>query len=210
MQRLLVSPVSKAHASKKLFSRYIASKSPIMGAAIALLLSSTAYAVTPLDDIELNNNFLQNDIAISQLALDQLQNAAPTSQQTEQQLEAIDQNDRINNVFANLVQAAGITNVQISLNKKDREVNLTTNNPLFGFDILNGIAVNEFGAEPFSWRWTGNFHQIFDLRRINSIYFDTSTGSYELNNVQGIVEIEASSYQGNEESRRFRRTTHVF
>ncbi|ONG40552.1 hypothetical protein BKE30_07320 [Alkanindiges hydrocarboniclasticus] len=175
-----------------------------------MLLSTASYAATPLDDVELNNNFLQNNIPVSQLALDQLQNAGPTPEQTEQQLEAIDQNTRINNVFANLVQATGISNIQVSLNKKDREVNFTTSNPLFGIDILNEIAVNDFGSEPFSFRWAGNFTQMFDLSQINSLYFDHSTGSYELNNIQGIVEIEASTYQGNEESRKFRRDYHVF
>lgn len=215
MQRLLVSPVSQAHYSKKLVSRNSAFNLSVAGlnvagVGIALLLSTASYAATPLDDVELNNNFLQNNIPVSQLALDQLQNAGPTPEQTEQQLEAIDQNTRINNVFANLVQATGISNIQVSLSKKDREVNFTTSNPLFGIDILNEIAVNDFGSEPFSFRWAGNFTQMFDLSQINSIYFDHSTGSYELNNIQGIVEIEASTYQGNEESRKFRRDYHVF
>ena len=215
MLRLVVSPVSQADDSKKLFfknSTFNLSVTGlgIAGAGIALLVSTASYAATPLNDIELTNNFLQNNIPVSQLALDQLQSAGPTPEQTEQQLQAIDQNDRINNVFADLVRATGISNIQVSLNKKDREINYTTNNPLFGLDILNEIAVNDFGSEPFSWRWTGNFNQIFDLSQINSIYFDHSTGSYELNNIQGIVEIEASTHQGNEESRKFRRDYHVF
>ncbi len=214
MQRLLVSPVSKANNSKKLLLKKNVLKACAstlgISAGFTLLLSTAVYAATPLDDIELNNKFLHNDIPVSQLALDQLRNSAPTALETTQQLEAIDQNETINNVFANLVQATGISNIQVSLNKKDREVNYTTNNPLFGLDILNEIAVNDFDSESFSWRWTGNFHQIFDLSLINGFYFDHATGSYEINNIQGIVEIEASSYEGNEEGRRFRRAIHIF
>lgn len=215
MQRLLVSPVSQSHDSQKpAFKNGVLNLNffvlSIASATFALLMSSASHAATPLDDMELNNNFLKNNIPVSQLALDQLQSANPTPEQTEQQLKDIDQNTRINNVFTNLVQATGISNVKVSLNKKDREVNFTTNNPLFGIDILNEIAINDLGSEPYSFRWSGNFDQVFDLSQIKGIYFDHATGSYEFENIQGIVEIEASTHSGNEESRKFRRDYHVF
>lgn len=215
MQRLRVSPVSHAHHSKKLVSKAHAvnasvSMLSVAIASITLLISTASNAATPLDDMELNNNFLKNNIPVSQLALNQLQATGPTPAQTEQQLKDIDQNDRINNVFANLVRNTGISNIQVSLSKKDREVNFTTNNPLFGIDILNEIAINDLGSEPFSFRWAGNFTQVFDLSQIKGIYFDHSTGSYEFENIRGIVEIEASTHSGNEETRKFRREYHVF
>lgn len=210
MQSLLVSPVSPADDSRKLVAKNHALQLSVAGATIALLLTTVSHAATLLDDMELNNKFLQNNIPVSPLALGQLQGAAPTPEQTAQQLEAIDQNGRINNVFTSLVKAKAISNIQVSLDKKDRAVNYTTNNPLFGIDILNEIAIDDLGSEPFSFRWAGNLNQVFDLSQINSIYFDQSTGSYELNNIQGIVEIETSVHDGNEESKKFRRDYHVF
>ncbi|XID75613.1 hypothetical protein ACF3NA_03490 [Alkanindiges sp. WGS2144] len=194
---------------RKLSKKYNTYKVNAVSAGVVLLLSSALHAATPLNDMELNDNFLHNEIAVPQLALERLQNPAPIAE-AEQQLQVIDQNERINNVFADLVKASGISNVHLSLDKKDREVNYTTNNPLFGLEILNQIAMGDFGSEPFSFRWHGNYHQIFDLSQISGIYFDHSTGSYEIENVRGKVEFEVSSYEGNEAGRKFRREIHVF
>lgn len=173
----------------------------IAGAATALLLCTASYAVTPLDDRELNNNFLQNNIPLPQLVLDRLQSAGPIAKQPGQQPVATVQNNRINNVFANLAQAAGISNFQVSLNKKGQEANYSANNALFGIGILNEIAVKALDSDLSSSRWSGKFSQVIDLSQIDSIHFDHATGGYEVNNIQGIIKIEVSTYQANQKFR---------
>lgn len=55
-------------------------------------------------------------------------------------------------------------------------------------------AENNFGLEPFSMTWNGNFQAIVDLDRINNMSFSQETGQYELNNVQGRVTIVVETY----------------
>ncbi len=114
---------------------------------------------------------------------------------------------RIKQAFADLVQASNISNVTVTLSNKERKKTLTSSDPLLAFDILNEIALNDTKSE--NYFWNGKFNQTYDLSAITGIYFDTNTGSYELSNIRGIVEIQAVSYDDDRGSK-FRRANYVF
>lgn len=61
----------------------------------------------------------------------------------------------------------------------------------------NDYFTQNFGSEYYSYRWYGNYQDIWDQNQYYDISFNHATGSYELNNVRGRVWIETETYRTN-------------
>ncbi|RYZ94492.1 MAG: hypothetical protein EOO68_20155, partial [Moraxellaceae bacterium] len=86
MQRLLL-PMSAIACT---LSKSVAKQQWMLGCSV-LLCSALSHAATPLNDRELNNNFLQNDLSIPTLTLNQIQTPVMASADPKAQLDSIEQ-----------------------------------------------------------------------------------------------------------------------
>lgn len=176
-----------------------------------VLCSALSHAAIPLNDRELNNNFLQNELSIPSLTLSQVRATSGTAfVDSKAQLDSIEQRRQLATGVRDLVRETSLTNVKVSLDKQDRDLVQAGSSSLLGLDILNEIKANELGSERYSYRWSGNMNRIYDLSQFNNLYYDQTTGDYELTGIKGFVEIEAYTFQGNEDSKQFRRAIRVF
>jgi hypothetical protein len=208
MQRLLL-PMSASVRWMSRINRPLAKQQFTLGCSL-VLCSVLSHAAIPLNDRELNNNFLQNDLSIPTLTLSQIQTPVVSAADPKAQLDSMEQRRQLATGVRDLVRETSLANVKVSLDKRERDLVLSGSSSLLGLDILNEIKTNELGSERYSYRWSGNMNRIYDLSQFNNLYFDQMTGDYELTGIKGFVEIEAYTFEGNEDSQRFRRAIRVF
>lgn len=207
MQRLLL-PMSASVRWMNWMNMSLAKQQFALGCSL-VLCSVLSHAAIPLNDRELNNNFLQNDLSIPTLTLSQIQTPVVSAADPKAQLDSMEQRRQLATGVRDLVRETSLANVKVSLDKRERDLVLSGSSSLLSLDILNEIKTNELGSERYSYRWTGNMNRVYDLSQFTNLFFDQATGDYELSGVQGVVEIEAYTFEGNE-IQRFRRATRVF
>lgn len=84
---------------------------------------------------------------------------------------------------------------------------LINNEPLFALDILKEISLKDVNSDLY--RVNGKKSISYDLSTINGYDYNNSTGSYELNNITGIVELYVELYS-DDRGYNFRRLNYVF
>lgn len=169
---------------------------------------------------------VQNDYLNQELERKQLKNIAAKSSVIPDNLEstveksfvlvgsdgAMDASEpsNINDVkktIANVVKAKKIANSIDTLDNNERKTILISNEPLFALDILKEIALKDTSSDLY--RIDGKKTISYDLSTVNGYYYNNSTGSYEFNNVTGIVELYVELYD-DDRGYNFRRLNYVF
>lgn len=157
--------------------------------------SGFALAVVPLNDQELDQKFLKADERITRVDVEQVY------RQT--------QSKNIDQLLLTLIPIEGLSALTFILNDNERKQLI--NSTEFKFSNSFGeLASYEFGSEPYSYRWAGNYDQIFDLPKFQNFYYNTFTGSYELDsNIKGRIDLDVSVYNDDRRTT-FHRSRYVF
>lgn len=113
----------------------------------------------------------------------------------------------IKKIIADVVKAKKISNSIDTLDNNERKTIVINNEPLFALDILKEIALKDVNSDLY--RINGKKNISYDLSTINGYYYNNSTGSYEINNITGIVEIYVELYD-DDRGYNFRRSNYVF
>ena len=113
----------------------------------------------------------------------------------------------VKKIIADVVKAKKIANSIETLDNNERKTILINNEPLFALDILKEIALKDTNSDLY--RINGKKNVSYDLSTINGYYYDNSTGSYEFNNITGIVKFYVEIYD-DDRGMNFRRSTYVF
>lgn len=113
----------------------------------------------------------------------------------------------IKKIIADVVKAKKISNSIDTLDNNERKTILINNEPLFALDILKEISLKDVNSDLY--RVNGKKSISYDLSTINGYDYNNSTGSYELNNITGIVELYVELYS-DDRGYNFRRLNYVF
>ena len=113
----------------------------------------------------------------------------------------------IKKIIADVVKAKKISNSIDTLDNNERKTILINNEPLFALDILKEISLKDINSDLY--RVNGKKSISYDLSTINGYGYNNSTGSYELNNITGIVELYVEIYD-DDRGYNFRRLNYVF
>lgn len=165
----------------------------------ALLLVSSfavtglASAAVQLDDQELDQKYLKSDQGAVQVDIEQI------NRQTH-----LKQVDKILTTFISIKSPSTLTFV-LDQTQPDRSPDTS----IFNFaNSFGEIASYQFGSEPYSYLWQGNYDQIYSLKynyNQNFYYYTTYTGSIEgLGNVSGPIDFEVSVYSDGRRNTVFR------
>lgn len=166
----------------------------VLGAGM-LLASAFAFAATPLNDQELDKNFVSGGVP-----------SDPSGAVFKQIVTLADAKP------APLAVVAGDgpeTLFGVLDNQQNKYV-LATTNPYVGTGSFGEVATANFGSEFYSYRWAKNFDQIYSPSSFQYYYFNTVSGYMEVDhNIHGRVDVEAVSYTGNRREA-FYRSSYVF
>ncbi|GAA5014869.1 hypothetical protein GCM10023206_25410 [Acinetobacter puyangensis] len=55
-------------------------------------------------------------------------------------------------------------------------------------------STQDFGSESYSYRWAGNYQDIYDVNKSGQVFFNQQSGYYELSNVRGLVRVNVDTY----------------
>lgn len=157
-----------------------------IGLARAFLLASSfvipsfASAAVQLNDHELDQKYLQDEKGAIPIDVEQVY------RQT--QLKQLDK------ILFTFIPVDSLSTLTFVLNDGEREKSLDLG--VFKFaNSFGEVASYEFGSEPYSYRWSGNYDQIYDVSRFQHFYYNTFTGDYELDgNIHGRIDLEVSVY----------------
>lgn len=179
-------------------------------ASMALLISGLSTAATPLADSELTNSFLNNKINAAQLVstqtiqLDNLERQLE-AKQFQLKPEGLPQAQTL---LIDFSKTHALSNTLDSIDHKTRKQTISDNSILSFFGILNDLALNNIDSK--NYRLTDDGLSLsYDLSEVKVLHYDNSTGSYEVQNIRGIVEIYVEPYS-DDRSAQFRRANYVF
>ena len=176
----------------------------------ALILPSIAFAAVPMTDNELTDNFLKNDIIISDVEYAQVPLKTTIIRRAEESVKfQSDDKIRVEKVFIDPVKINSNTNTTDTLDNRTRKETIFNNNILGFFSILSDNYLNDNTLS--SYRFDGKGLSVsYDLSNINNISYRDAIGNYEINNISGIVEIIVEPFSSDNRSNNFRRSTYVF
>lgn len=167
-----------------------------LGFSIAILTALPAFAAVPLNDKELNNNYLTNRSLPAQLDVAQYQRVLDFKNPQA--------------ITTTFVPVTGLSTLTYLLNERDRKDILNASSTYKNAWTFGENGALNFDSEPYSLRWEGNFTDILGIGSSGDYYFNDSSGSYEINNIQGKVVFYVSFPKGTEEAAQFRRSNRVF
>jgi hypothetical protein len=160
-----------------------------------LSMSAGVLAATQMNDQELDQKYLKDDGALTKIDVQQVYRQTVLKD--------------INKILLTFIPVDGLSTLTFLLNDNDRQQ--LANLGVFKFsDSFGEFASYEFGSEPYSYRWAGNYDRIYDLARFNNFYYNNNTGNYEIDgNIRGRVDLEISTF---DDGRRlsFYRNNYVF
>lgn len=166
--------------------------------AIGVLLVCAAplvMAATPLNDQELDKNYLKGE-SVSAKSLQSFQ-------------KMLNLND-IKQLLVTFIPLDEVSSLFFVLNSQENKSLLSNINPYMSSNSFGEVATYNFGTEFYSYRWAGNYDDIFDLASVQHYYYNGVTGSVELDsNIKGNVDIEATLFTGDKGTTLFR-THYVF
>lgn len=159
--------------------------------------SQQVFALQPINDHQLANTVgEQSPIEIMPQNLQAHQNISisatiqePTSEQSSPNLSIMEQQ-----VLDSLIQKRNyplITAIENDGLTAQFKFEFTIQN-------LHTTAERNFGLEPFSMTWYGNYQDIVDVDKISFVTFNSSTGQYEFDNVRGHATVTAYTYRTDE------------
>lgn len=161
-------------------------------AAVMLSVSALASAAIPLNDQELDKNFVTGELA----------------------------NDPTGAVFGQIVTLSDkkpsplalspvddLSSLVAILDSQQTRLMMSMDNPYMDASSFGEVAMHDFGSEFYSYRWAKNFDDIFTPSRVQYFYFNSISGYMEIdNNIKGTVEVEAIARSGNRERPLFQST----
>lgn len=166
----------------------------ILGAAM-LMASAFAFAATPLNDQELDTNFVSGGVP----------------------------NDPSGKVFKQIVSLADVKPSPLAiipiddltalfgvLDNQQSQITVNATDPFKGTTSFGEMAASNFGSEFYSFRWAENFDRMYNPSNFQYYYFNTASGYMEVdNNIHGRVDVEAVTYSGDRRETLYR-SSYVF
>lgn len=162
---------------------------------LTLLFSTWLTAATPLNDQELDKNFVTGGVP-----------SDPSGAVFKQIVTLAD----IKPSPLAIIPVNDLTALFSLLDNQQNKLIEKGGNPYWDGNSFGEIASYGFGSEFYSYRWADNYNQIYNPANFQYYYFNTVSGYMEIdNNIRGRVEIEGSIHAGNKTTQSFR-SSYVF
>ena len=163
--------------------------------AVMLAASAFTFAATPLNDQELDKNFVSGGVP-----------SDPSGKVFKQIVSLAD----IKPSPLAIIPIDDLTALFGVLDDHPNQLVVNSANPFKDSISFGEMAASNFGSEFYSYRWAENYDQIYSPSNFQYFYFNTISGHMEIDdNIHGHVEVEGTVRSGNRTAPLFR-SSYVF